>query len=66
MKIRAIKLDEVIKLGKYYGDKSGLGFIEEVKNTSTTKKKSRNSKIKKDSTTIPSNIKVIASLLHKV
>ncbi|KAK0585145.1 hypothetical protein LWI29_023944 [Acer saccharum] len=57
MKIGAIKLDEVIKLGKHHGDMSGLGFVEEVKKTPTTKNKSRKSKKKKDSTTIPSNIK---------
>ena len=57
MKIGAIKLDEVIKLGKHHGDMSGLGYVEEVKKTPTTKNKSRNSKEKKDSTTIPSNIK---------
>ena len=54
MKIGAIKLDEVIKLGKHHGDMSGLGFVEEVKKTPTTKNKSRKSKKKKDSTTIPS------------
>ncbi|KAK1567700.1 hypothetical protein Q3G72_015394 [Acer saccharum] len=57
MKIGAIKIDEVIKLGKHHGDMSGLGFVEEVKKTPTTKNKSINSKKKKDSTTIPSNIK---------
>ncbi|KAK0571574.1 hypothetical protein LWI29_018306 [Acer saccharum] len=57
MKIGAIKLDEVIKLGKHHGDMTGLGFVEEVKKTPTTKNKSRKSKKKKDSTTIPSNIK---------
>ena len=31
MKIGAIKLDEVIKLGKHHGDMSGLGYVEEVK-----------------------------------
>ncbi|KAK0602602.1 hypothetical protein LWI29_035160 [Acer saccharum] len=57
MKIGAIKLDEVIKLGKHHGDMSGLSFVEEVKKTPTTKNKSRISKEKEDSTTIPSNIK---------
>ena len=57
MKIGAIKLDEVIRLGKHHGDMSGLGFVEEVKKTPTTKNKSRISKEKKDSITIPSKIK---------
>ncbi|KAK2647921.1 hypothetical protein Ddye_015410 [Dipteronia dyeriana] len=57
MKIEAIKLDEVVNLGKHRGDMSGLGFVEDVKEIRTTKNKSRKSNKKKDSTIIPSKIK---------